>query len=207
MYKKESTTPEEMQERFIKRLRYMFDVTGIQYTDVADALYLNKSNFSKYLSGEYMPRRGTLQQIADYFHVNPVWLYGLSDSDEMPTPYIIKDVPVYHADGIGMTSDSSIPVKDTRVSLAFVAPDDSMISARICEGDVLLVSEKNVVGEGDIAVIETTEYGVVIRRVSHDSSRLVLRSENPKYPTIVCRNIKGDATLRGKVVGAIIEVK
>lgn len=62
---------------------------------------------------------------------------------------------------------------------------DSMVNARIYDGDLVLIRKQSQVDNGEIAavLIDGTTY---LKRVFFDTDKMILQSENPKYPPIVC---------------------
>jgi len=58
---------------------------------------------------------------------------------------------------------------------------DSMINAGIHPGDLVLVRRQPFVENGQIAVVDIFEDGVVIKQVYRAGNRLVLISANPAY--------------------------
>jgi repressor LexA len=65
------------------------------------------------------------------------------------------------------------------------AKGDSMVNARINEGDLLLIRKQEEVEEGEIAAVMIGD-DAVLKRVYRQGSSLILQSENPKYPPIIC---------------------
>lgn len=63
------------------------------------------------------------------------------------------------------------------------AKGDSMIGARIHEGDLLLIRKQPEVENGEIAAAFIGE-DAVLKRVFRNGDQLVLQSENPKYAPI-----------------------
>ena len=79
--------------------------------------------------------------------------------------------------------------------------DNSMMNARLFEGDTVFVKSCKDVEDGQIAVIQIDgEY--CMRRVYHGSDYFELRAENPKYPPIIIRGIHEKAKIIGRVVKA-----
>lgn len=61
------------------------------------------------------------------------------------------------------------------------AKGDSMVGARIYEGDLLLIRKQPAVDNGEIAVVLLDDEAV-LKRVYSNGDQLILQSENPKYP-------------------------
>lgn len=64
------------------------------------------------------------------------------------------------------------------------AKGDSMINARISEGDLLLIREQEEVENGEIAAVQI-DGDAVLKRVYKKGNTLILQSENPKYEPII----------------------
>ena len=82
------------------------------------------------------------------------------------------------------------------------AKGDSMIGARICEGDLLLIRKQPEVENGEIAAVLIGEEAV-LKRVYQNDKQLVLQSENPKYPPIFVPPAK--AKIIGKLKRNVIK--
>lgn len=83
------------------------------------------------------------------------------------------------------------------------AKGDSMINARIYEGDLLLIRRQNDVESGDIAAV-LIDNEAVLKRVYKSKGNVVLQSENPKYPPII---LNGNKNIRiiGKLKKVVID--
>lgn len=69
------------------------------------------------------------------------------------------------------------------------AKGDSMINARIMDGDLLLIRRQDDVENGDIAAV-LIDGEAVLKRVYKNNGTIILQSENPKYQPIIIT--KGD---------------
>ncbi|MDN5324135.1 MAG: repressor LexA [Clostridia bacterium] len=77
---------------------------------------------------------------------------------------------------------------------------DSMINARIYDGDLVLVRKQEDVENGQIAVI-LIEDEATLKRVYRNNGTLILHPENPKYQPMLIE--KGNV----KIIGKVVEVK
>jgi repressor LexA len=82
------------------------------------------------------------------------------------------------------------------------AKGDSMIGARIHEGDLLLIRKQPEVENGEIAAVLIGEEAF-LKRVYKNGDQLVLQSENPAYPPIFCPPT--DVKIIGKLKMATIK--
>jgi len=81
-----------------------------------------------------------------------------------------------------------------------ICKGDSMVGARIHDGDVVYIRQQPDVENNEIAAVIIDEESATLKRVYHNGDYLVLMSENPSYAPII---INGDHTARiiGKAVG------
>lgn len=80
------------------------------------------------------------------------------------------------------------------------AKGDSMINARIIDGDLLLIRHQEDVENGEIAAVKINGEAVLKRVYKNDDS-LILQSENPKYPPII---VKGNQDIQ--IIGKLKKV-
>lgn len=98
------------------------------------------------------------------------------------------------------------PLEDTSVlapadidaDFVFQCVGDSMINARIFDGDTVFVKEGEV-PDGQIGVVRVGEE-YTLKRIYHGTDYLELRSENPMYPPIIIRGEQENAEIVGRAV-------
>lgn len=83
------------------------------------------------------------------------------------------------------------------------AQGDSMINARISDGDLVLIRRQTEVEDGEIAAV-LIEDSVYLKRVYVRDNALILQSENPAYPPIVADSKKGTMRIIGKLKKVVI---
>lgn len=66
------------------------------------------------------------------------------------------------------------------------AKGDSMINARIMDGDLLLIRKQDDVENGEIAAVLIDDE-VVLKRVYKSDGAIILQSENPSYKPVIVR--------------------
>ena len=64
---------------FAQRLRYAMVAKGLTNTSLAKLCGINRSNITRYLSGEYIAKQDVIYRIASKLDVDPQWLMGQSD--------------------------------------------------------------------------------------------------------------------------------
>jgi repressor LexA len=75
---------------------------------------------------------------------------------------------------------------DIQADFCLKAHGDSMINARILDGDIIFIRKQEMVENGEIAAV-IIDNEATLKRVYYekDKSKLVLQAENPVYPPLV----------------------
>lgn len=183
----------------LKKLR---DIYGLTQEELAKIAGVTNKAVSSWETGTKEPRMGAIEKIVNHF--------GLKKSN------IIEDDGMnflngYHIYGV-QSEMIMLPIVGTiscgNGSLAYEeiegyeptprewlngeehfylrAKGDSMIGARIYDGDLLLIRKQSTVDDGEIAAVlinDTNE--AVLKRVYHSEDKLILQSENTKYAPIL----------------------
>lgn len=89
---------------------------------------------------------------------------------------------------------------DIDADFCLKAHGDSMVNARILDGDIVFIREQSTVDNGEIAAV-VIEDEATLKRVYYDGKTFSLISENPAYPPIV---ITGEELDHIKILGKAI---
>ena len=136
------------------------------------------------------------------------WQSGLRNADSV-LPVARKRVPLLGAIAAGQpifaeettTADAADCEGGLHCDFALRVKGESMIGARICDGDIVFIRRQDDVDDGQItAVIIDDE--ATLKRVYHIPGGLQLLSENPKFPPMVF-TLEDYASIRilGRAVG------
>ena len=185
---------------FVERLKFAMEYRGVTATDIAKGIGINKSNISRYFSGQYSAKTENVYKIACFLRVSEPWLaFGIGNMldtyDEqntiISTPEIqTTSIPILGkvACGEPIYAPESTNVYTTvnsklNVDFALVASGDSMIDAGISDGDIVLIKQQPVVETGEIAAVSIDDE-VTLKRVYYypEANKLVLQPANPNYP-------------------------
>ena len=198
----------------IKQLRLS---QGLTLEDVAAKVGVGKSTVRKWETGIIANmRRDKIALLAVALNTTPAYLMGWEDStsDFTGIPGIItgfktKRVPLLGSVACGKPiyaeeQYGEYVITDDTLNCDFAvrAKGDSMIGARIQDGDVVFVKAQNIVDNGDIAVVLIGD-DVTLKRVQYhrEKNRLVLYPENPAYEPLVYVNEELDEVrILGKAV-------
>lgn len=180
-------------ENIYKKLRKNKNLTQMQ---LAQLLHLDQTTVGKWELGKSIPDAVTLKSLATFYNVSTDYLLGQTDNPS-PTeinypnisavtkrkiPYlgeIACGKPVFADEEKGVYFDVC---SDLKIDFCLKAKGDSMINARIQDGDIVFIREQSMVNNGEIgAVIIGDE--ATLKRVYYypEQNRLMLQAENPAY--------------------------
>lgn len=95
-----------------------------------------------------------------------------------------------------------VPVPDSvkNADFALTCQGDSMINARIFDGDIVYIRQQSDVDDGEIAAVLIGEEAT-LKRVYKMPGRLQLRAENPSFPPI---NLEGEDLENVRILGKAV---
>src|SRR5690606_893353 len=120
--------------------------------------------------------------------VSPLWIMGMTESIHGPShkPQT-KRVPILGCVAAGEPllaeeeyEDYVELSADLRVDFCLRVKGDSMIDARICDGDLVFVRQQPTVENGQIAVVLIDDEAT-LKRFYRTSEGVILKAENSKY--------------------------
>ena len=180
---------------------------------LGEYLHLSGSSISRYTSGENAPLIPVIQMIAEKYGVNPAWLAGTVGAEkyidiEETKGRKIKILGVVAA-GIPIQAQEDVigyeyVPKDSKITFCLKVKGDSMVGARILDGDIIFVREQPQVENGEIAVVIVDNDNATLKRFYKINGTIFLRSENPNVPEQVYN--KKDK-IQIKIVGKAISFK
>jgi transcriptional regulator with XRE-family HTH domain len=86
-------------KKFAKRLQELINENNETAVDVAKLVDMNKSTIYRYLNAEAVPKRPTIEMIAEHFGVNPAWLSGIETKKYLENKKSRLETIAAHADG------------------------------------------------------------------------------------------------------------
>lgn len=200
----------------IKRLRIANHLSQSELGKIAG---VTDKAVSTWESGNKIPRMGAIERMAAYFGVKkselidgkssftPLSQYGFLP---LPTTYKVPRIG-FIACGRPILAEENIETYDDvpdNISCDFtlICKGDSMIGARIQDGDIVYIRQQPDVENGEIAavVIDNLSEGsaATLKRVYKYPDQLVLQAENPKFAPSVYRGEEmNQVRIVGKAVG------
>lgn len=194
-----------MKETTAQRLRYVMNTQGLRQTDILDKckpfcekynIRLAKNDLSQYVSGKVMPNQQRLSILGLALEVSEAWLAGydvpMKRNDNI-IPIATQRFPLLGdiACGIPKLAEQSFECyveagSGIKADFCLKAKGDSMINARIHDGDIVFVRRQEEVANGEIAVVLIDNEATLKRCFYYaDQMKLVLQAENPLYEPFV----------------------
>ena len=183
---------------FKDRLREAMNKEGLKQVDLSRKTGISAPTISEWLKGSYLAKQDKVAILAKALNVSPSWLMGLDDTETEPLPpncFPIekKKFPLLGniACGEPIFADEDFEGyveagADIDADFCLRASGDSMIGARIHDGDIVFIKQQPIVDNGQIAAV-LIENEATLKRFYYDqaSDTVQLMAENPSYAPIV----------------------
>ena len=194
--------------KIAERLKNALEIRDISQSELSRKTGIGKSSISTYLTGEYEPKQKNIYKMALALNVNEAWLMGADVPMERqdtaashiqnpiaanitPLP-AMKEWQVLGATACGkplhreLLDETILAPADIKADIVFRCVGDSMINARIFDGDAVFIHLQPEVENGQIAVARVgDEY--TLKRIYVFEDYVELRAENPTVKPIILR--------------------
>lgn len=206
-----------IQEIFATNIHKLRKSKSMTQGDLAEVLGVGVSTISDWEKAKKYPRAGVIEKISSYFGVakNKLFeeqadLFDLYDSDDdvINLPIVGRvscgnGITVFEEiDGYEETPKSWVRGGD---HFYVRASGDSMINARIHDGDLLLIKKQDDVEDGEIAAI-TIDEQIFLKRVFKSNDMIILQSENSEIPPMFKTENDGHIRIIGKLKKIVIDM-
>lgn len=177
-----------------KRFRY-------SQQKLANYLNVHQTAISQWETGRTSPDISVATTMAQLFNVSLEYLLGISNdcssepsapaaSNVLPLPQTYK-VPLLGDIACGTPILAEENVERTVSAPAGISADfclrckgDSMIGARINDGDLVYIKQQDDVDDGQIAAVLVDDEAT-LKRVYRQGRSVILQAENPAYPPMI----------------------
>lgn len=217
-----------------ERLKYARDeLRGMSLQDVAEASGVARSTVQRYETAKIQNiKLPVVESFARVLNVNPAWLIGKSDDMEIPSTNFIdtslfpnifplpktKKVPLLGTIACGepVLATENIEAyidmdSDIHADFALRCQGDSMINARIMDGDIVYIRKQDIVENGEIAAVlmdDCSESQATLKRVYISDDKIRLCAENPNYQDMIFfENDMNKVRIIGKAIAFLSAVK
>ncbi len=206
---------------FGARLRELRQEAGYSQSDLAKLAGTSKSSINMYERGEREPGFEMMETLADIFNVDMNYLMCRSEKkgrlfDDRPLPSNILPMPKMRkvpllgtiACGEPILASENIAAyldvaEDIHCDFALRCKGDSMMDARILDGDVVYIRHQPDVENGEIAavLIDGMETEATLKRVYKSEGQLMLTPANAAYAP---RVFIGEDIARVRILGKAV---
>lgn len=197
---------------YIKQLRLS---RGMTQEELGEVLGVKKAAVQKWESGQTQNlKRATIKQLADFFGVSPASFIIDDDTYTDLSKYGIMPIETQRIPLLGEIAcgepifcdedrESYVEVgTEIKADFCLRAKGDSMINARIYDGDIVFIRQQSMVANGEIAAVVIDDSATLKRVYFYpEKSKLVLNPENPAYePLVYIGDELNEVRILGKAV-------
>ena len=194
----------------IKNLR---EQRGWSQEILADKVgYKDRSSIAKIEAGLVDLSQSKVVAFAKAFGVTPAMLMGIADTPSPAASNIIPVPKTYKVPLLGTIAcgepilavenlDGKVDVPESiHADFALRCKGDSMINARIYDGDIVYIRKQDTVENGEIAAVLIGDEAT-LKRVKALEDRIILEPANPMYDPLVYRSSETEEVrILGKAV-------
>ena len=183
---------------------------GLTLEELAERIGTSKQTIHRYENGTISnipPEK--VEALAIALQTTPAALMGWQEDEIAARPIAHKRLPVLGRIACGTPIYAAseygsfcTPGNDIDADFCLCASGDSMIGARIFDGDIVFIRAQDTVENGEIAAVIIGDEATLKRVYFYpDKNKLVLSPENPKYEPLVYINEElNNVKILGKAV-------
>lgn len=186
------------------RIRNRREELGLSQDELAKRLgYKSRSSINKIELDQRNLTQSKIKSLADALETTPAYIMGWNEENRYSSveepriiqslfPIEVKRFPLLGnvACGTPIFADEEKELyveagANIPADFCLKAKGDSMIGARICDGDIVFIHQQEMVEDGEIAVV-LIEDEATLKRVQYnaEANELLLFAENPQYKTM-----------------------
>lgn len=206
-----------------QRMKERRKAIGLSAERVAEMLGISPATIYRYENGDIEKVPGDrLGPIASALQTTPAYLMGWEDEESNSFSYPSNIIPMPEMRKIPLigTIACGKPIlavenieeyvdipKHVKADFALTCKGDSMINARIYDGDIVYIRQQDIVDSGEIAAV-LIDGEATLKRVRIFDDHIVLEPENPMYkPTPFWGEEMNNVRILGKAVAFTGPVK
>lgn len=179
------------------RMQQRREELGLTLDDIALEIGVARSTIQRYEKGTIEKLKlPVIEAIANVLQVDPAWLIGKSDDPRLVSMFpadnilpfpAMRSVPLIGTIACGeptlavenIECEVDMP-EHVKADFALRCKGDSMINARIYDGDIVYIRQQPTVDDGQIAAVLIDDEAT-LKRVHLYPDHIVLEPENPQY--------------------------
>ena len=178
-----------------ERIKKRRESLGLSQQELAEKIgYVSRSAINKIETGKNKLKQSKIKEIADALETTPGFIMGWQDIEIPENIISLPDTKVLPlvgeiACGEPILADQNIEEylkvdADMPVDFALRCKGDSMINARIFDGDIVYLRSQSDVDDGDIAAV-VIEDEATLKKVKKLPGKIVLSPCNPLYDDLI----------------------
>lgn len=194
-----------------QRIKARREELGISVDELAQRLGKHRATIYRYESNEIgsLPT-SVLEPLCVVLETTPAYLMGWEEATTPPAPNL-QPMPSTHkvprlgriACGAPLLAEEHIETYDSvpdyvQCDFTLTCKGDSMINARIFDGDLVCIRQQPEVESGEIAAVMVGEDEATLKRVRIYDDHITLEAENPMYKPMV---FWGDEMSQIRIIG------
>ena len=179
-----------------QRLKQLRDAKDFTQEDVGKMIGVTKATINRYETGEIDIKRTVAIKLAEVFNVSPAYIMGWEDNQNIYSFDNIRPIkrkkfpllgeiacgkPIYCNEAYETYIEAA---EDIQADFCLIAKGDSMINARIFDGDIIFIKEQPIVQNGEIAAV-VIEDEATLKKIYIKTDKIILCPENPVYDDII----------------------
>lgn len=178
---------------FSDRLNEALEARGVKAADLSRSLDIDEGTISNYRKGKYEPKQIRMQAISSYLNVSALWLMGADVPMENIIPLSkLKTIPLLKK----ITDKKFILAQENwdetvllpenvSADFALKCKGDSMIDARIYDGDIVYIKSQSQADNGSIVAVLIDNEATLKRFYRPNDNTVILQPENKNYQPMV----------------------
>ena len=199
-----------------RNIRMLREKRGLSQSELASMTgYRDRSSIAKIEKGEVDLSQSKISAFAKALHVTESELMGLTNTS-MPqdAPHNIQMIDKIKLPMLGSIACGEpiyadedresyvLAGTDIRADFCLRASGDSMINARIRDGDIVFIRKQDMVNNGEIAAVIIDDSATLKRFYYYkQQGMIILRAENPKYEDII---LTGEELENVRIIGKAV---
>ena len=178
-----------------QKIKALREENNLTLEQVGNAVGVGKSTVRKWENGIIANmRRDKIADLAKVLHTTPAYLMGWKEEVELDNLFRIEKrkfpllgniacgTPIFANEEKELYVEAGANI---HADFCLKAKGDSMIGARIYDGDIVFIRKQEMVDDGEIAAVLIGDEAT-LKRVQYnpEENELLLFAENPKYKTM-----------------------
>ena len=192
---------------------------GLTQKELAEKIGARHNSISNWENDQNKPDPDTIEVLCGVLEITPNYLFDSIQGKSIfdlpgikPLPQTVKKPrlgtiacgdPILAVENIESYDDVPVSI---HCDFTLLCKGDSMIGARIHDGDVVYIRQQEDVDNSEIAAVIIDEEDVTLKRVYKLAHGMILQAENPAYAPIQI-NGSHSARILGKAVGFFSVIK